>query len=241
MRTHREGQRVPDVRIRVRDDDHWETWTTADLFAGRTVVVFSLPGAFTPTCSTSHVPRYERLAPLFRERGVDDIVCVSVNDSFVMNAWKAAQGVEQITFLPDGNGAFTEGMGMRVDKSDLGFGARSWRYSMLVRDGVIEKMFIEPDVEGDPFEVSDADTMLAYLDASAPRPHDVLLFTRPGCAHCSRAKARLDAAGIAFDEVPATLQRLGAVSRTATTPQIFIDGVHVGGADALDAWLERTQ
>lgn len=124
--------------------------------------MFSLPGAFTPTCSSSHLPRYNELSSVFKQHGVDGILCVSVNDTFVMNARKADQHAENITFVPDGNGEFTKGMNMLVEKADLGFGPRSWRYSMLVRDGVVEKMFVEPNKPGDPFEVSDADTMLKY-------------------------------------------------------------------------------
>ena len=156
---------MPDVPIRTREDGEWVDLRTRDLFAGKTVVVFSLPGAFTPTCSSNHLPRFEQLADQIRKQGVDEILCISVNDAFVMNAWAKEQGCSNVCVIPDGNGAFTEAMGMLVDKSDLGFGKRSWRYSMLVRDGVIEKMFIEPQVEGDPYEVSDADTMLRYLES----------------------------------------------------------------------------
>ena len=144
MLENREGQKVPFIVFRTRQGHEWVDVTSDDIFKGKTVAVFALPGAFTPTCSSSHVPRYNELAPVFREHGVDDIVCISVNDTFVMNAWKEEQKADQVTFIPDGNGEFTEGMGMLVDKDDLGFGKRSWRYSMLVKDGVIEKMFIEP-------------------------------------------------------------------------------------------------
>ena len=160
MFKNREGQRVPQVTFRARSESDWKPVTTDDIFKGKTVVVFSLPGAFTPTCSSTHVPRYNELAPAFLANGVDRIVCVSVNDAFVMNEWARTQECGNILMLPDGNGEFTEKMGMLVDKTDLGFGKRSWRYSMLVKDGVIEKMFIEPEKPGDPFEVSDADTML---------------------------------------------------------------------------------
>src|SRR5512140_3242621 len=160
MLQNREGQRVPKVGFRVRENNEWRTVTTDEIFAGKTVVVFSLPGAFTPTCSSTHLPRYNELAPVFRANGVDEIVCVSVNDTFVMNEWAKDQEAQNIRLLPDGNGEFTSGMGMLVDKSDLGFGKRSWRYSMLVKDGVVQKMFIEPQKPGDPFEVSDAETML---------------------------------------------------------------------------------
>src|SRR5688572_18261308 len=150
---NREGQRVPNVAFRVRENSQWKSVTTGDLFAGKTVVVFSLPGAFTPTCSSTHLPRYNELAPAFFANGVDSILCVSVNDTFVMNEWAKDQEADNIILVPDGNGDFSEGMGMLVNKNDLGFGQRSWRYSMLVKDGVIEKMFIEPEKPGDPFEV----------------------------------------------------------------------------------------
>ncbi|MEO8630390.1 MAG: peroxiredoxin, partial [Betaproteobacteria bacterium] len=137
----REGQRVPEVTFRVREDNEWKNKTTKELFDGKTVVVFSLPGAFTPTCSSTHLPRYNELAPVFYANGVDSILCISVNDTFVMNEWAQDQECENIVLIPDGNGEFTAGMGMLVDKSDLGFGKRSWRYSMLVKDGVVQKMF----------------------------------------------------------------------------------------------------
>jgi glutathione-dependent peroxiredoxin len=165
MLQNREGKRVPDVTFRTRENGEWVDVTSGEVFDGKTVVVFGLPGAFTPTCSADHLPRFNELAPALREHGVDEIACVSVNDAFVMNAWAKDQGCSNVRMLPDGNGAFTEAMGMLVDKSDLGFGKRSWRYSMLVRDGVIEKMFIEPEGPGDPYEVSDADTMLRYLES----------------------------------------------------------------------------
>ena len=109
------------------------------------------------------MPRFNQLQPLFAERGIDEVICISVNDAFVMNEWAESQNADRVTFLPDGNGDFTAGMGQLVSKNDLGFGDRSWRYSMLVRDGVIEKMFVESDEPGDPFSVSDADTMLAAV------------------------------------------------------------------------------
>ena len=152
MLENREGQLVPQVNFKTRVDHNWVEKSSNDIFGGKTVIVFSLPGAFTPTCSSSHVPRFDQLASQFAANGVDEIICISVNDAFVMNEWKKSQHVENVTFLPDGSGEFTGGMGMLVDKQELGFGNRSWRYSMLVRDGEIEKMFIEPDFPGDPFE-----------------------------------------------------------------------------------------
>ena len=242
MFENKEGQRVPDVTFRTRTDDSWKNVTTDEIFAGKTVIVFSLPGAFTPTCSSTHVPRFNQLAPVFRRHGVDEIVCVSVNDAFVMNEWKKDQHADHITFIPDGNGEFTDGMGLLVGKEDLGFGKRSWRYSMLVRDGVIEKMFVEPQKPGDPFEVSDADTMLAYLAPAAEKPLDVTVFSRPGCPHCTRAKAALRNAGIEFEALELnseyTDRTIRAVSGGSTLPQVFIGGERIGGADELEAWLE---
>jgi peroxiredoxin/glutaredoxin len=235
MFENREGKRVPDVNLRVRVDGTWKDVSTRELFAGKTVVVFALPGAFTPTCSSAHVPRYNELVPALRARGADEVMCISVNDPFVMDAWKETQGADRVTFVPDGNGAFTEAMGMLVDKANLGFGKRSWRYSMLVRDGVIEKMFIEPDKPGDPFEVSDADTMLRYLGGEAP--HDIVLFTKPGCSHCARAKRLLAERDLPYAELPTTPRVLRALPGARTTPQVFVDGRHIGGADELEKWL----
>jgi len=245
MFSNKEGQRIPEVTFRTRREHEWVNISSAEIFNGKNVVVFSLPGAFTPTCSSSHVPRYNQLAKAFFANGIDEIVCISVNDAFVMNEWKVGQKADNITFLPDGNGEFTEAMGLLVNKEDLGFGKRSWRYSMLVRDGVIEKMFIEPEVPGDPYDVSDADTMLAYLAPDVDRPADITLFSRPGCGYCVKAKALLQEAGLEYEEL--ILNRdfsdrtLRAVSGAATFPQVFINGQLIGGADDLQAWLETSQ
>ena len=168
--------RVPDVvfKTRVRDESvggpnpfRWQDRSSKEIFGGKRVVVFSLPGAFTPTCSSTHLPRYEELYEEMKALGIDEVICLSVNDAFVMFQWGKHQGASKVFLLPDGNGDFTRQMGMLVDKSNLGFGMRSWRYSMVVKDGKIEKMFVEPGYEDncptDPFEVSDADTMLKYL------------------------------------------------------------------------------
>jgi len=168
--------KVPNVvfKTRVRDESvggsnpfRWQDRTSEEIFGGKRVVVFSLPGAFTPTCSSTHLPRYEELYDEIKAQGVDEVICLSVNDAFVMFQWGKHQGASKVFLLPDGNGDFTRQMGMLVQKDNLGFGMRSWRYSMVVKDGNIEKMFVEPGYEDncptDPFEVSDADTMLAYL------------------------------------------------------------------------------
>ena len=237
MFASKEGQRVPSVTFHTRQGHEWVDVHSDDLFKGRTVIVFSLPGAFTPTCSSSHAPRFNELAAVFRANGVDEIICMSVNDTFVMNEWQKDQDADHITFIPDGNGEFTAGMGLLVDKDDLGFGKRSWRYSMLVKDGVIEKQFIEPNVPGDPFEVSDADTMLDYLNPDAEKPHDALIFTRDGCPYCAKAKGLLTDAGIAYTELKlgrdVPLKGIRAASGLDSVPQVFIDGVHVGGSDDL--------
>lgn len=234
-----EGKPVPTATFKARPDDQWRDITSDELFKGKTVVLFSLPGAYTPTCSSTHLPRYNELAPVFKQNGVDDIVCVSVNDAFVMNEWKQGQEASNINVMPDGNGDFTKGMGMLVDKRDLGFGQRSWRYSMLVKDGVIQKMFIEPEKEGDPFEVSDADTMLKFISPQATPPEPVVVFAKPGCPHCARAKATLKANGMAFTEITQdqkiNTSVLRAVSGEMTWPQVFIGGKLIGNADAVDA------
>lgn len=168
--------RVPKVtfKTRVRNEAlggpnpfEWKDLTSDEIFKGKNVVLFSLPGAFTPTCSTSHLPRYEELYEEFKAQGVDAVVCLSVNDAFVMYQWGKSQNAKNVFLLPDGNGEFTRKMGMLVEKSNLGFGPRSWRYSMYVEDGEIKQLFQEEGFEDncptDPFEVSDADTMLNYL------------------------------------------------------------------------------
>lgn len=167
---------VPQVifKTRVRNEAiagdnpfEWKDLSTDEVFKGKNVVVFSLPGAFTPTCSTSHLPRYEELYSEFTALGVDAIVCISVNDAFVMFQWGKSQNAKNVFLLPDGNGEFSRKMGMLVKKDNLGFGMRSWRYSMYVENGEIKQLFSEAgyqdDAPSDPFEVSDADTMLSYL------------------------------------------------------------------------------
>ncbi|WP_322521543.1 glutathione peroxidase [Guyparkeria halophila] len=243
MLENREGQKVPNVTFRTRQNHDWLNVTTDEIFKGKTVAVFSLPGAFTPTCSSSHVPRFNELAPVFKKHGVDEIICISVNDAFVMNEWAEDQDADRIRFLPDGNGDFTEGMGLLVDKDDLGFGKRSWRYSMLVKDGTIEKMFIEPEKPGDPYEVSDADTMLDWLAPNAKKPHSIMMFSRKGCPFCARAKGMLHDAELEFDEIivgdDVNLRAVRAVAQTETVPQVYIDGQKIGGSEEVETWLKQ--
>ena len=236
-----EGKRVPNVTFKARVNNQWKDVTTDAIFKDRTVVAFCLPGAYTPTCSSTHLPRYNELYSVFRANGVDAIVCMSVNDAFVMNEWGQDQEAANLTLLPDGNGDFAAGMGMLVDKSAIGFGKRSWRYSMLVKDGMIAKMFIEPEKPGDPFEVSDADTMLKYINPKAVAPEPVLIFAKPGCPHCARAKALLESKGYHYDEIAVgksvTSSTLRAVSGKGTWPQVFIGGKLIGNADALEKFF----
>ena len=242
---NKEGQRIPQVTFKTRQNNEWKDVSSNDIFNDKTVIVFSLPGAFTPTCSSSHVPRFNQLAPTFFNNGVDAIVCMSVNDTFVMNEWKKDQDADNIVFIPDGNGEFTEQMGMLVNKDDLGFGKRSWRYSMLVKDGVIEKMFIEPNIPGDPFEVSDADTMMNYVNPAAEKPADITLFTKKGCPYCAKAKALLHDSGIDFEEIEAgkeiTERSLRAVTGKDTYPQIYVNGQYIGDSEALETWLDKRE
>ena len=169
-------QQVPDAifHIRVRNDAlagdnpyEWQALSSADIFAGQRVVLFALPGAFTPACSESHLPGYERLHDDLTAAGVNRVACLSVNDAFVMNQWAKAQGISKVLMLPDGNAEFTRKMGMLVERTGQGMGLRSWRYSMLVEDRTIVKLFAEPDFTdnppGVPVQVSDAETMLEYL------------------------------------------------------------------------------
>jgi len=238
MLVNKEGQNVPVTTFAIRENNDWTSRSSDNIFSNKTVVVFSLPGAFTPTCSSSHLPRYDELAPTFFANGVDEIICISVNDTFVMNAWAGDQNTQNISFIPDGNGDFTQAMGLLVDKSEIGFGKRSWRYAMLVKNGVIEKMFIEPDLPGDPFEVSDADTMLNYINPEAVQSQAITVFSKPTCPYCKKAKALLTSKGLSFEEIEVgndvNITTLRALSNADTVPQIFIDGKHIGGSEALE-------
>jgi glutaredoxin-like protein len=244
MLNSREGQKVPQVTFPIRVNGDWQKVDSDAVFKGKTVVLFALPGAFTPTCSGTHLPRFNELAGVLKANGVDSVVCLAVNDPFVMETWKEAQNAHDIDFLPDGNGEFTQSMGLLVDKSEIGLGQRSWRYSMLVKDGLIEKMFIEPQEPGDPFKVSDADTMLKYINPKAKAPPLITFFGKRGCPHCARARKMLGDKGLRFEEIE--LGRHGishssllAVSGRETTPQVYGDGQHIGGADDLAVWLAK--
>lgn len=161
------------VEINEAPGFEWQTQSSMDIFKGKRVVLFGLPGAFTPTCSSTHVPGFDDNYETILEHGFDDVYCLSVNDSFVMNAWFKQLDVKNVKPLPDGSGKFTRTLGMLVDKDNLGFGMRSWRYSAVVEDGMIKHMFVEPglrdNADNDPFEVSDVYTMLEYLKQQYPK------------------------------------------------------------------------
>ena len=167
---------VPNVvfKTRVRDESvggdnpfSWLDLSTGDIFNNKNIIVFSLPGAFTPTCSSTHLPGFEEKYGELKSLGVDEIYCVSVNDAFTMFQWSKNLGISKVKMLPDGNADFTRLMGMLVKKENLGFGKRSWRYSMHVVNGEIKQVFSESgimdDCPDDPFECSDVDTMITYL------------------------------------------------------------------------------
>jgi len=170
---------LPNVtfKTRVRDESiegpnpyRWEDKTTDDYFKGKRVLVFSLPGAFTPTCSTYQLPGFEENYDKIAAYGINAIYCISVNDAFVMNAWAKAQGIEKVQVIPDGSGLFTDCLGMLVDKDNLGFGYRSWRYAMIVDDGKIEKIWEEPGKEDncpdDPYGETSPENIMGYLQKS---------------------------------------------------------------------------
>lgn len=170
MLFNHEGQCVPQVTFRMFAEVGEYDLSTADLFEHKTVVVFAVPGAFTYPYSPIQLLAYNEYTKVFRANGVDDILCISVNDPFSLVAWAQEEGADQVRFIPDVNGDFTREMGMMVDLSDKGMGYRSWRYSMLVKDGVIEKMFVERDgFEAMPV-VSNAETMLNYINPKAKKP-----------------------------------------------------------------------
>jgi peroxiredoxin len=174
------NRQVPDTifKTRVRDESiggdnpfRWQDLAGSDVFKGRRVVVFALPGAFTPTCTTEQCPAYEASYPEMRSAGADEVYCLSVNDAFVMYQWAKHLGIKNLKLLPDGSGDFTRRMGMLVKKDHLGFGQRSWRYAMVVDDGTVTAWFEEPGIndegaDDDPYGESGPDKVLEWLEAN---------------------------------------------------------------------------
>jgi len=173
----KEQYQVPQVEFVFRKGGEFITKPSLDLFAGKRVVIFSLPGAFTPTCSAYQLPGFEQQYEEFTQLGIDDIYCISVNDGFVMNAWGNVLGIEKVKLIPDGNAHFTRSMGYLVRKSNLGFGERSWRYAAVVNDGVIEKIFVEEgmcdNADTDPYEASTPEAVLEYVKTTVKEPTPV--------------------------------------------------------------------
>ena len=165
----KEGYEIPQVEFIFRESGEFVTRTSADLFAGKRVVIFSLPGAFTPTCSAYQLPGFEEKFNEFTNLGIDEIYCISVNDCFVMNAWAQDQNIQNVKLIPDGNAYFTRSMGMLVSKSNLGFGERSWRYAAVVKNGIIEKLFVEAgqrdNASEDPYVETTPENVLEYVKA----------------------------------------------------------------------------
>jgi len=238
-----EGRQVPEVQFEVVERNRLDTLPGAELFSGQTVALFALPGAFTPTCSNRHVPRFQELADALRDEGVDEIVCLAVNDPWVMAAWSAEQHCPDIRFVPDTQGQFSRALGMLTEVPHLG--ERSRRYALLVRHGVIEKAFVEPDEPGDPYTVSDADTLLAYLNPTAVALQPVAVFARLGCPFCDRAMVLLREHDLTFQVIEVgedvSMDAVKAVSGRATVPQVYIGGTRIGGAEELERYLQTSR
>lgn len=236
-----EGSQVPRVDLSEMRDGSVHRLRSAELFGGRRVILFALPGAFTPTCSTAHVPGYVANLHEFRQAGIDEVICLSVNDPYVMQAWQRSEKAQRIRFVADPYAEFTQAMRLAVEHRDAALGLRSWRYSMLVNDGEIEKMFIEPKKPGDPFEVSDAETMLRFLNPNHKTIGPAFMLARHGCPYCARAKDLLTRHGIPFEAIylgdELSMQGVKAASGAVTVPQVFIDGKLVGGAEQLDHYM----
>jgi peroxiredoxin/glutaredoxin len=233
------GEQIPAVQLAELREGVLQRVFAPDLFAERRVIVFALPGAFTPTCSAAHVPGYLARLKDFRAAGIDAVVCIAVNDPYVMDAWQRSERAEAIRFLADPQAEFTAAMGMAVDHRDILLGTRSWRYSMLVNDGRIEKMFIEPDIAGDPFVVSDADTMWRYLSPDHGEAESALMLARRGCPFCARAEELLRRHDVSYEVIhlgeELSMQGVKAATGAATVPQVFIAGKLIGGSDAITA------
>ena len=166
----KEQYEVPQVEFVFREGGEFVNRSSSELFNGKRVIVFSLPGAFTPTCSTYQLPGFEQNFEEFESLGIDEIYCISVNDGFVMNAWAKNQNIAKVKFIPDGNAYFTRSMGMLVNKSNVGFGDRSWRYAMVVDNGIIEKLFVEDgmsdNAETDPYVETTPEKVLEYVKST---------------------------------------------------------------------------
>ena len=231
------GQSLPLVTFKIRENCQFVDKTTTDLFSGKRVVIFALPGAFTLVCSLIHLPEYDDFFELFKAEGIDDICCVAVNDGFVMEEWARQSKVNKVKMVPDVKGEFTKGLEMTVDKEEIS--ERSWRYAMIVDDGVIEKMFIEPDLQS--ITVSRAKSVLNQINPNVAIPENIVLFTLEGCPHCHKAKQMLIRRELFFTEKifnkDYTLRELKAIAGQTKVPQVFFDGKNIGGEKELGVFL----
>ncbi len=155
-----EGEKLPSVKFKQVTSDGLSEVSTDEVFGGKKVVLFAVPGAFTPTCSAKHLPGFVQHADELKAKGVDAIACLSVNDAFVMDAWAKSQNADGVTMLADGNGEFTKAVGLEMDGSGFGLGTRSQRYAMLVEDGTVKKLAVE---KPGAFEVSSAEAVMQSL------------------------------------------------------------------------------
>lgn len=237
------GSQVPRAELAELRQGRVQRFSSDELFAKRKVVLFALPGAFTPTCSTAHVPGYLARLNDFRDTGIDEVICLSVNDPFVMEAWQRSEKAQGIRFVADPAAEFTRAMGLSVSQDEKGLGIRSRRYSMLVDDGTIEAIFIEADTPDDPFQVSDAETMWQHWRPSQRGRGSAFMFGRHGCLYCARAEDLLNRHGIVHDAIylgeNLTMIGVKAATGASTLPQIFIEGKLVGGADELEKYLSQ--
>ncbi len=183
-----EGQNIPNVSLKVCDNGQTYETDSNSLFENKKTVFFAIVGAFTPTCTKEHLPQYEEYADNFKDLGIDQIVCLTVNDPFVVSKWSEDEQINAIKIIADGNGEFTREMGMLKDFRNLGIGERSWRYSMLIEDGVIQKMFIEDEQTNTGLRVSDAHTMMKYLSPEFKNKGKAVVVVKEGCPYSNERK-----------------------------------------------------
>lgn len=241
--TDKTGQRIPTFEFFMFIGDQWVSRTTEQLFGNSRVVVFAIPGAFSPVCSTQHLPRYNELYETFRSYGVEEVYCLAVNDSFVLNAWKKAERADNIVMLPDPDGEFTRRLGFLVNRNEVCLGNRSWRYSMVINNGIIEKMFIEKGDQGtDPYGESSAENMLKYLNPDAELPPSITIFSKVSCQVCAQIKSMLEQHHLQYEELHLNEEYTVKTAKALTGPAddlpvVFINGTKISKVEELEAYL----
>lgn len=230
-----EGKQVPQVTLKSKQRSiNLLDISTEKIFSGKKVVFFALPGAFTPTCTMEQLPRYEQLSKPFKDNGIDEVVCLSVNDPFVMERWGIELNIKEVKLLSDGNCEFTKKMDAGIDLSGACLGMRSRRYSMYVENGVIQKMFLESGDSPTDMTVSDADTMYKYLFPKKDAIPNITLIVLDGCPDCAKMRLLLESADIPFEQLRYGTDLKGsamkALTGEKTFPQIFIDGKHISSS-----------